>query len=177
MKNIFTPHFFIFDLRPKKIKEELSDWNVMMIVALWKKTIIAWQILPPKTRVNNVVYLDFLQSRLLPEVEKKKFGRPYILHDNARPHIHYSVRQFFQSKRWEVLDHPPYSPDMSPPDMDAISRIKAPNKGKRFMTVTELTDEYAKTIREINEKHDSLGIEMLPTRWRSITLVRGDYLD
>ena len=149
----------------------------MMIVALWKKTIIAYEILPPKTKVNYQVYLDFLEHRLLPEVEKKKFGRPIILHDNARPHIHHSVRQFFQAKRWEVLDHPPYSPDIDPWDMDAIVRIKAPNKGKRFMTLTELTDNYARTIQDINQKHASLGIDMLPTRWRSITLTRGDYLD
>ena len=73
-KNILPPHFFIFKLRPKKIKEKLSDWGVMMIVALWKKTIIAYTILPKNTKVDNVVYLDFLEHRLLPEVERKKLG-------------------------------------------------------------------------------------------------------
>ena len=125
----------------------MSDWGVMMIVALWKKTIIAYTILPKNTKVDNVVYLDFLEHRLLPEVERKKFGRPIILHDNARPHIHHSVRQFLQAKRWEVLEHPPYSPDMSPPDMDGIARIKGPNKGKKFLTETELIDDYADNKR------------------------------
>ncbi|CAG2164688.1 unnamed protein product [Oppiella nova] len=37
-----------------------------------------------------------------------------------------------EQKPWEELDHPSYSPDMSPPDMDGIQRIKAPNKGKQF---------------------------------------------
>ena len=148
----------------------------MMIVALWRKQVIAYEILPKDMNVDNVAYLNFLERHLLPEVERKKFGRPIILHDNARPHIHSDVREFFQARRWEVLEHPPYSPDMSPPDMDGIARIKAPHKGKQFLTETELIDDYARTIQDINQKHDSEGIQMLPTRWRAITLVRGDYL-
>ena len=172
-----APHFLTIWPRPKKLKEELSDWKVMMIVALWKKQIIAFETLRPQIKVDWSVYLNFLEHRLLPEVEKKKFGRPIILHDNARPHIHRAVREFFQAKRWEVLEHPPYSPDMSPPDMDGIARIKAPNKGKHFLTQEELIEDYRMTIQDINKKHESKGIDMLPDRWRAITLKHGDYLD
>lgn len=147
-----------------------------MIVALHKKNIIAYEILPKGTTVDFSIYLNFLERRLLPEVEKKKFGRPIILHDNARPHKHRAVREFLQAHRWEELEHPPYSPDMSPPDMHAIALIKAPNKGKQFLTETELINDYAATIQDINQNHKSKGIEMLPDRWRSITLARGDYL-
>ncbi len=42
---------------------------------------------------------------------------------------------------------PPYSPDMSPPDMHGIALVKAPNKGKQFLTETELINDYAETIR------------------------------
>jgi len=36
------------------------------------------------------------------------------LHDNARPHIAKDVRELLDGYSWEVLPHPPYSPDMSP---------------------------------------------------------------
>jgi histone-lysine N-methyltransferase SETMAR len=149
----------------------------MMIVALWKSEIIAYQILEEGKTVDSITYLNFLEHRLLPEVTRKKFGRPIILHDNARPHKHRIVREFLEEQRWEELDHPPYSPDMSPPDMHGIHHIKAPLKGKEFQTRDELIHDYEAVIREVNKKKDSKGITMLPDRWRAITLSRGKYVD
>ncbi len=114
-----------------------------------------------------------MERRLLPEVQRKKFGRPIILHDNAKPHKHRVIREYLQAKRWEELDHPPYSLDMSPPDMHGIALIKAPNKGKQFLTETELINDYDATIRDINKNHESKGIDMLPDRWRAITIAHG----
>jgi len=79
----------------------------MMIVALWKFEVIAYQILEEGMTVDSITYLNFLEHLLLPEVTRKKFGRPIILHDNARPHKHRIVREFLEEKRWEELDHPP----------------------------------------------------------------------
>ena len=115
---LFSPHFFPMLRRPKILKAELRQWKCMMIVALWKKQILTYEILPYGVTVDNVVYLNFLERRVLPEVNKKKFGRPIILHNNAKPHKH---------------------------------RI-----------VTE---------------HTSLGISMLPDRWRAIHLANGKYVE
>ena len=78
---------------------------------------------------------------MLPEVQRKNFACPIILHDNARPHKHRLVREFLQEHRWEELEHPPFGPDMSPPDMDGIARIKGPNKGKKFQSEKELIND------------------------------------
>jgi hypothetical protein len=149
----------------------------MMIVALWKKQIFTYEILPEGTTVNHVVYLNFLEHRVLPEVTRKHMGRPVILHDNASPHKHHIVREFFQEKRWEELEHPAFSPDMSPPDMHGIHLLKAPHKGKQFQSRDELVRDYEATIRDVNEQHTSLGISMLPARWNAITLARGKYVE
>lgn len=146
-------------------------------MALWKKIIFTYEILPIGQTVNHNVYLNFLEHRVLPEVERRKMARPYILHDNARSHKHRVIKEFLQAKRWEELEHPPYSPDMSPPDMHAIAHIKAPHKGKKYMTHQELINDYQNTIRDINQNHDSLGVTMLPDRWRAICLAQGKYLD
>lgn len=148
-----------------------------MIVALWKKQVFTFEILPEGTTVDHTAYLNFLERRVLPEVQRKKMSRPIILHDNAKPHKHRLVREFLQEKRWEELEHPPYSPDMSPPDMDGIHRIKAPNKGKQFQSQDELIRDYETTIRLINENHESKGITMLPDRWRAIHLAMGKYVE
>lgn len=162
---------------PKRIKAEPNQWKCIMILALWKKQVLTYQILPKEQTVDNVVYLNFLERRVLPEVERKKSGRPIILHDNARPHKHRLVREFLQAHRWEELEHPPYSPDMSPPDMDGIARIKGPNKGKQFQTEDELIRDYEATIRGVNENHESLGITMLTDRWRAVAIASGRYIE
>src|ERR1700733_8285494 len=101
------PHFYIFQHRPKKIKQTLEDWKCMMIVALWKSEVIAYQILEEGNTVDSINYLNFLEHRLLPEGTRKKFWGPMNLHDNARPHKHRIVREFLEEKRWEELDRPP----------------------------------------------------------------------
>jgi hypothetical protein len=70
-----------------------------MIVALWRQLVLTYEILPKGQTVDNVVYLNFLESRVLPEVHRKKFGGPIILHDNTRPHKHRLVREFLQEHR------------------------------------------------------------------------------
>ena len=177
LKFLSSPDFFILHHRPKRLKEELQQWKCMMIVALLKKQVLTYEILPEGNTVNSIAYLNFLERRVLPEVTRRHIGRPIILHDNATPHKHRIVREFLQEKRWEELEHPPYSPDMSPPDMDGIYRIKAPNKGKQFQTQTELIRDYDATIQTINRNHESLGINMLPDRWRAIHLAHGKYVE
>ena len=155
----------------------LRDWKAMMIIVLSGQEILTYSILPKGKTVDHQVYLEFLTTRVEPEVRRRHMGRPYILHDNASPHKHRLVRQFLQAKKWEELDHPPYSPDMSPPDMHGIMLVKGPNKGKRFESENELHHDYEVTIREVNQKASSKGIMMLPDRWRAVANANGKYVE
>jgi transposase len=47
-----------------------------------------------------------------------------ILHDNARPYASGAVSEILGKYGWQVLPHPPYSPDMSPPDFKLIPKIE-----------------------------------------------------
>jgi histone-lysine N-methyltransferase SETMAR len=39
-----------------------------------------------------------------------------LLHDNARPHRVACARVLLEHFNWELFDHPPYSPDLTPSD-------------------------------------------------------------
>jgi len=39
-----------------------------------------------------------------------------LQHDTARPHVVKTVQQNLQVLNWEILPHPPYSPDIGPFD-------------------------------------------------------------
>ena len=59
--------------------------------------------------------------------------------NNARPHLGKDVRELLDRYSWEVLPHPPYSPDMSPPDFDVFPKLKINMRGVRFSTPEGLT--------------------------------------
>ena len=73
------------------------------------------------------------------------------LHDNARSHASRAVSEILEKYGWQVLPHPPYSPDMSPPDFDLFPRLKKPLRGERFSSIEEVSNEVTRVIRHINK--------------------------
>jgi histone-lysine N-methyltransferase SETMAR len=74
---------------------------------------------------------------------------------------------------WQVLPHPPYSPDMSPPDFDLFQKLKKPFRGKRFRSI----EEVSAVIRRINNEGVLTGIQDLPKRWTAVIKHNGDYIE
>lgn len=147
-----------------------------MIVAFHKNRVLGYRILAKNTNVNFEVYLDFLSQVIIPAIKQLRIHRPIILHDNATPHKHSKVQDFFVRHRWEQLKHPPYSPDLNPCDYDGIYRIKRPNKDKRFNTPGELEMAYKEVIDDINLKDSATGISHLPLRWALVNQTEGQYI-
>jgi len=50
-----------------------------------------------------------------PEYEQRH-DKVILLHDNARPHVAKVVKKYLKMLKWDVLPHPPYSPDIAPSD-------------------------------------------------------------
>jgi histone-lysine N-methyltransferase SETMAR len=117
-----------------------------------------------------------LSQVILPAIKQQRIHRPIILHDNARPHKHSTVEEFFLRNRWEQLKHPPYSPDLNKCDYDGIYRIKRPNKDIRFNTTDELERAYKEVINDINLKTSATGMSYLPLRWALVNQIEGEYI-
>ena len=73
----------------------------------------------------------YIENLLSPMIESLIDQRPKsgthgmkILHDNARPHIHQTVVNFLKTNGFQIIDHPPYSPDLSPCDYWLFDYIK-----------------------------------------------------
>jgi len=127
--------------RPKKFKRAQSNVKQMMIFAYDCKDVIMTDRVPSGTTVTAVYCCHFLQKLR----RKMHTNRPdmlengvSILHDNAQPHIG-KVRELFNRYSWEVLPHPPYSPDMCPPDFDLFPELKINMRGVHFSTLEDLS--------------------------------------
>ena len=55
-----------------------------------------------------------------------------LLHDNALAHKSATVQEYLKESRLDDLDHPPYSPDLSPCDFQLFPRLKEMLAGHRF---------------------------------------------
>ena len=55
-----------------------------------------------------------------------------LLHDNAPAHKYPTVQEYLKESGLDVLDHPPYSPDLSPCDFWLFPRLKEMLAGHRF---------------------------------------------
>ena len=66
---------------------------------------------------------------------------PLIFQYSAPPHIADVVTKKLSGYGWEVLPHAPYSPDMSPPDLDLFPKLKEPMHKRHFSSLEELSTD------------------------------------
>jgi histone-lysine N-methyltransferase SETMAR len=100
-----------------------------------------------------------------------------VRHDNSRTHASGAVSEILEKYGWQVLPHPPYSPDMSPPDFDLFPKLKKTLLGKRFRSIEEVSNGVTRVIRRINNESVLTGIQDLPKRWTAVIKHNGDYIE
>ena len=93
---------------------------------------------------------------------------PIILHDNARSHTAAVVTDLLCIWQWEILEHPPYSPDMSPCDYNLFPKVKEPLRGTWYNTRDELIRAIGPSIRNINKDGCADGVRRLPNVWQKV---------
>jgi len=83
----------------------------------------------------STFYLLMKHSILLPLLKKLKRAdqrkrpqmsdkRVLLLHDKARPHTTHATVNLLERWGWEILEHPPYSPDLVPSDFLLLPNLK-----------------------------------------------------
>ena len=122
--------------RRQKFRQNPCPVKLMVILAYDVQVVILCHFVPHGKTVNAQYHAAYLQNHLSRAVMGKwpQLQNVTILHDNATPHKAICVRDLLRLWRWEVLEHPPYSPDISPCDYDLIPKLKAPLHRHRFRT-------------------------------------------
>jgi transposase len=88
-----------------------------------------------------------------------------LLHDNARPHTANSVKNMLQRFIWEVLHHPPYSPDFSSCDFHIIGDLKRDIRGHQFASDEDVCDWVKMWFRRQPTSYFKDGIDCLISQW------------
>ena len=110
----------------------------MLIVAYDIHGVILHHAVPPRQMVNAAYYFhgpaDLLQPALGRKWRHLVVQNPIILHDNARSHTASVAMNLLCHWQWGILEHPPYSPHMSPCDYDLSAKLKEPLQGTQYRT-------------------------------------------
>ena len=158
------------DMHPKKLL--LTVW--------WTaRGIVHVDYLLPGQSITALVYsehIDAVQQKLLQSsaalVNRKGV---LLLHDNARPHTARQTREKLKQVGWEVLPHPPYSPDISPSDYHLFLAMSNFTRGKSYDNETALKDDIQRFFDSKDLAFYRHGIHSLVDRWRLVVDHNGDY--
>ncbi|EFN76526.1 Histone-lysine N-methyltransferase SETMAR, partial [Harpegnathos saltator] len=85
-------------------------------------------------------------------------------HDNARPHVSKKTLRKLKSLKWDVLTHPPYSPDIAPSDYHLFRSLQNYLNGKNFDSLEALKNGVSSFFESKPRSFYDRGIRMLPER-------------
>ena len=128
-----------------------------------------------KGRMITGQYYVFLLDRLNEEVKKK---RPHLTkkkvvfrQDNAPAHSSAIVRAKLFELRYEILPHPPYSPDLAPSDYYLFPNLKKWHAGKIY-TNDEVTVKTSVYFEDFDKSYYNDGIEMLAVSYTHLDVYK-----
>jgi histone-lysine N-methyltransferase SETMAR len=94
--------------------------------------------------VTSARYSNMLVNELKPVIWSKRRGllskTVLLLHDNARPHTAAHTVDTLRALKFEVLKHPPYSPDLAPSDFHLFGPLKEHMRGQKFADDNEVLE-------------------------------------
>jgi len=99
-----------------------------------------------------------------------------LLHDNARPHSARVKIDALDTLKYEVLSHPPYSPDLAPSDFHFIPHLKTDLKGTHFTCDDEVKQALTSWIKQRTPEFFTDGMRKLVLRWEKCNEQQGDYV-
>lgn len=157
-------------------KRDLHSRKIMLSVWWDSKGILYFELLPQNTTVTAELYCQQL-DRLQAAIQEKRNVPTHVLllHDNARPHTARMTQEKIAELGWEILPHPPYSPDMAPSDYHLFLSLQNHLQGRNFedrrAVETDISQFFESKPIEFYER----GIKKLPTICEYILNHDGDY--
>ena len=145
-------------LIPKRL---LNDEKVMFFAAFSINGIILLKPLPTNTSFTSAYMCTNILEELTVNAQnimKNRCRHHLILHfDNAKPHTAKRTLQKIEELQWEKLDHPPYSPDISPCDFFLFGYVK-----------TKLPQYNCSSIYELTKAIDDICSKITSTMWENV---------
>lgn len=168
------------EIPPKRPRTQQSAGKVLASVFWDSSGILFIDYLEKGKTINSDYYCELL-DRLKDEYTKKRSylskKKPIFLQDNAPAHKSVKTMAKLHELRFELLPHPPYSPDLAPSDYYLFPNLKRWLRGQRFSTNEEVEWETDAYFEGLEQDYYSKGIAMLEKRWIKCIELKGEYVE
>jgi len=166
-----------------KAKTRLSASKVMATV-FWDFKGVLLIDFPYASRTINAAYYCDLLEKVRAAYRSKRQGFPIrdelLLHDNARPHSAALTQEKLAQLYWTALEHPLYSPDLSPCGYHMFGPLKEALGGQRFDNVEQVENFVRNWLQARPPSFYDAGIKKTPNslakmhreRWKLCRKVR-----
>ena len=105
----------------------------------------------------------------------KGWSGVHFLHDNASSHKCEVVKSFLVYEK-KVLNHPPYSPDLSPCGFFLFPRLKKMLSGNKYMSRSSLGSAIYQSLQQIPKDYLSAFRDWVK-RLQKCVSVKGEYFE
>ncbi|KAG5327048.1 SETMR methyltransferase, partial [Acromyrmex heyeri] len=120
---------------------------------------------PTDQTITGAYYLEAIE-RKRPELINRR--EVVFHHDNARLHISLITRQKLRELDWEVLMHPPYSPDIAPSDYHLFRSLQNSLNDIKLASKKAYENHLKQFFDQKPQKFYRNGIMALPQKWQNI---------
>ena len=151
-----------------------------MLCIWWDwKGVLYDELLPENQTINSNKYCSQLGQvkvaldKKRPELVNRK--RIIFHEDNARPHVSLMTRQKLLQLGWEVLIHPPYSPDIASLDFHLFWSLQNSLNGKNSNSLEDCKRDLEQFFAQKDKKFWEDGIMKLPEKWQEVVEQNSEY--
>jgi histone-lysine N-methyltransferase SETMAR len=106
-------------------------------------------------------------------LRKKKI---FFYRDNAPAHKSVLAMKKLRDLHYELLEHPPYFPDLAPSDFYLFPKLKLFLAGQCFSSNREAISTVEGYFADFTKNHCRDGIMALEHRWNKFISLKGDYV-
>jgi len=136
--------------------------------------------LPKGSTVTGTYYADELR-KLHEAMKSKRLGKlrhgVLLLHDNAPAHTSAVATSAAAECDYELLLHPPYSPDLAPSNLFWFPVLKEHLSGTHFSSDNDVIVYVEVFIHRQDELFYKTGIQKPQKRWNKCIEVGRDYVE
>lgn len=165
---------------PRKFKVLPSSSKIMASVFWDREGVIMIDYLERGHTITGHYYAEELR-RLRQAIKDKRRGKlragVLLLQDNAPAHTSHVATSTAKECGFEILPHPPYSPDLAPSDYHLFPKLKSVLRGQRFESDDDVMHAVETFLQEQTLDFYTEGLSKLESRWHKCIEVGGDYVE
>ncbi|CAH2008548.1 unnamed protein product [Acanthoscelides obtectus] len=127
------------------------------------------------SKAGHIATIPLNEQRTLRKINLER--RVILRQDNASSHTAQKTRQYLTEENVELLNHPPYSQNLSSNDFFTFPKIKNRLRGQRFQSPEEAVDAFKNAVLDLPANEWNKCFENWFKRMQMCINLRGEYFE